>query len=117
MGSQEHLAMAVNLFSEDDTHTVENWDACWNALESLPGRDLPTVVMHAEAARIVNSCRAVTEGRGIEHIEERALAAYRLAADRLVAGSDEHLNRLMVALDGALSVLRRVRWESPARPR
>ena len=109
--------MAVNLFSEDDAHTVENWDACWNALESLPCGDLPTVVMHAEAARIVNSCRAVTEGRGIEHIEERALAAHRLAADRLAAGSDEHLNRLMVALDGALSVLRQVRWEPAARPR
>jgi len=101
--------MAANLFSEDDTHTAENWDACWNALESLPSRDLPVPVMHAEAARIINSFRAVTEGRGIEHVEERALAAYRLAADRLVASSDEHLNRFMVTLDGALSVLRQAR--------
>ena len=101
--------MVANLLREDDTHTAENWDACWTALESLPGRDLPTVVMHAEAARIVNSCRAVTEGRGIEHIEARALAAYRLAADRLAASSDEHLNRFMVTLDGALSVLRQAR--------
>ena len=108
--------MATNLFSEDDTHTAENWDACWNALESLPGRDLPTLAMHAEAARIINSFRAVTEGRGIEHIEERALAAYRLAAGRLAAGSDEHLNRFMVTLDGALSVLRQARWESPDSP-
>ena len=38
--------------------------------------------------------------------------AYRLAADRLAAGSDEHLNRFMVALDGALSVLRQIRFES-----
>ena len=109
--------MAANHFSEDDTHTAENWDACWNALESLPGRDLPTVAMHAEAARIINSCRAMTEGRGIEHIAERALAAYQLAADRLAAGSDERLNRFMVALDGALSVLRQVRWQSPDIPR
>jgi hypothetical protein len=116
MGSREHLAMAAKLFGKDDTHAAENWDACWSALESLPGRDLPTVVMHAEAARIINSFRAVTEGRGIEHIEERALAAHRLAADRLAAGSDEQLNRFMVALEGALSVLRQVRWESPDIP-
>ena len=109
--------MAANPSSEDDTETSENWDACWSALESLPGRDLPTVVMRAEAARIINSCRAMTEGRGIEHIEERALAAYRLAGDRLAAGSDEHSNRFMVVLDGALSVLRQVRWESPDSPR
>ncbi len=115
--SREHLAMAGNLFSKDNIHTAENWDACWNALESLADRDLPPVAMHAEAARIINSCRAVTEGRGIEHIEDRARAAYRLAADRLAAGSNEHLNRFMVALDGALRVLRQVRWESPNNPR
>ena len=109
--------MAANPFSEDDTENTENWDACWNALKSLPGRDLPPIAMHAEAARIINSWRAVTEGRGIEHIEERALVAYRLIADRLAAGSDEHLNRFMVALDGALSVLRQVRWQSPDIPR
>lgn len=108
--------MAANLFSKDDTHTAENWDACWKALESLAGRDLPTVAMHAEAARIINSSRAVTEGRGIEHIEERARIAYRLAADRLAGGSDEHLNRFMVALDGALRVLRQVPWEPPDSP-
>ncbi len=116
-GSPGALPMAADLFIKDDTDTAANWDACWNALESLPGRDLPTVVMRAEAARIINSCRAMTEGRGIEHIEERALAAYRLAGDRLAAGADEHLNRFMVALDGALSVLRQVRWESPDSPR
>ncbi len=109
--------MAANPLSEDDIQTAENWDACWNALESLPGRDLPPIAMHAEAARIINSWRAVTEGRGIEHVEERALVAYRLAADQLAAGSDEHLNRFMVALDGALSVLRQARSESPAIPR
>jgi hypothetical protein len=108
--------MAANPLSEDDTQTAENWDACWNALESLPGRGLPLIAMHAEAARIINSWRAVTEGRGIEHIEERALVAYRLAADQLAGGSDEQLNRLMVALDGALRVLRQVRWESPDIP-
>ena len=105
------------LFREDDSDIAENWDRCWNTLESLPCRDLPIVAMHAEAARIVNSYRAVTEGRGIEHIEERAQAVYRLTVDRLAAGSDEHLNRFMAALDGALSVLRQVRWESPDRPR
>jgi len=114
---REHLAMAANPFSEDDIESTENWDACWNALESLPGRDLPPIAMHAEAARIINSWRAVTEGRGIEHIEERALVAYRLVTDRLAAGSDEHLNRFMMALDGALSVLRQVRWQSPDIPR
>jgi hypothetical protein len=108
--------MAANLFSEDDTPTAENWDACWNALEKLSGRDLPILAMHEEAARIINSCRAVTEGRGIEHLEERALAAYRLAADRLAAGSDEHLNRFIAALGGALSVLRQVRCVSPGSP-
>ena len=101
--------MAVDLFIKDDTDTAANWDACWNALESLPGRDLSPIAMHAEAARIINAWRTVTEGRGIEHIEERALVAYRLIADRLAAGSDEHLNRFMVALDGSLSVLRQVR--------
>jgi hypothetical protein len=105
--------MAANPLGEDDTQTAENWDACWNALESLPGRDLGPIAMHAEAVRIINSWRAVTEGRGIEHIEERALVAYRLAVDQLAAGSDEQLNRFMVALHGALSALRQVRWESP----
>ena len=100
--------MAANLFGKDDTHTAENWDACWEALERLAGRDLPTVAVHAEAARIINSCRAVTEGRGIEYIEERARAAYRLAADRPTVGSDQRPNRFMVALDGALRVLRQV---------
>ena len=114
--SREPLAVAANPLSEDDTQTAENWDACWNALESLPGRDLPPIAMHAEAARIINSWRAVTEGRGIERVEERALVAHRLAADQLAAGSDKHLNRVMVALDGALSVLRQVRWESPDIP-
>jgi len=96
----------MNFFGKDDTDPAENWDACWIALESLSARDLPTVTMQAEAARIVNSCRAVTEGRGIEHIEERARAVYRLAADRLAASSDEHLTRFIVTLDGALTVLR-----------
>jgi hypothetical protein len=91
----------------DDTNSAEHWDACWNALESLPRHDLPAVAIRAEAARIIISCRAMTEGRGIEHIESRARAAYRLAAERLEAGSDEQLNRFMVVLDGALSVLRR----------
>ena len=109
--------MAANPLSEDDTQTAENWDACWNALESLPERDLPSIAMHAEAVRIINSWRAVTEGRGIEHVEERALVAYRLAADQLAAGSDEYLNRFMVALHGALSVLRQARGESPDPPR
>ena len=109
--------MAANPFSGDDTDSAEKWDACWNALESLPGCDLPTVAMHAEAIRIISSYRAVTEGRGIEHIEDRAQAAYRLGAGRLAAGSDEHLNRFMVALGGALSVLRRVPRESPGSPR
>ena len=94
--------------------SAEKWDACWNALESLPGCDLPTVAMHAEAVRIISSYRAVTEGRGIERIEDRAQAAYRLGVGGLAAGSDEHLNRFMVALSGALSVLRRVPRESPA---
>ena len=34
--SREPLAVAANPLSEDDTQTAENWDACWNALESLP---------------------------------------------------------------------------------
>lgn len=109
--------MAEELFSGDDTSSVERWDACWNDLESLPGRDLPIVAIRTEAARIVNSCRAVTEGRRIEHIEERARIAYRLTADRLASDPNERLNRLMVALDGALSVLRRVPREAPAPPR
>ncbi|MGC2415428.1 MAG: hypothetical protein WA459_22375 [Stellaceae bacterium] len=99
--------MPTNRFREDNTDRAENWDVCWTALESLADSDLPTAAMHAEAARIVNACRVMTEGRGIEHIEERARAAYRLTADRLAAGSDKHLTSFIVALDGALSVLRR----------
>ncbi len=109
--------MAVNFLGNDDTDPAENWDACWSALENLSRRDLPTVAMHAEAARIINSCRAVTEGRGIEFIEERARVVYRLAADRPSANSDEHLNRFMVTLDGALTVLRQGTWGSPDNPR
>jgi hypothetical protein len=109
--------MLNNLSSEDNIDPAENWDVCWNALESLVNRDLPAAAMHAEAARIVDACRALTEGRGIEHIEERARAAYRLAADRLAAASDEHLSSFMVALDGALSVLRQVPREAPNSPR
>jgi hypothetical protein len=105
--------MPANLFAGDDTDSGEYWDACWCALESLPGSDLPTVAMHAEAARIINSCRAVTDGRGIERIEERAQVAYRLASDRLPANS-AHLNRLRLAMGGALSVLRGS--QSPAAP-
>ena len=108
--------MAMNFFGKDDADPAENWDACWNALESLSARDLTTVAMQAEAARIVNSCRAVTEGRGIECIEERARAVYRLAADRLAASSDEHLTRFIVTLDGALTVLRQVPGQSPESP-
>ncbi len=108
--------MAMNSLGKDDTDPTENWDACWNALERLSARDLPTVAMQAEAARIVNSCRAVTEGRGIECIEERARAVYRLAADRLAACSDEHLTRFIVTLDGALTVLRQVPGQSPESP-
>jgi hypothetical protein len=108
--------MPTNLCSEDNIDRAENWDVCWNALESLADRDLPTAAMHAEAARIVNACRAMTEGRGIEHIEERARVAYRLAADRLAAGSDKHLSSFMVALDGALSVLRQVPREASNSP-
>ena len=109
--------MAANPFSGDDTDSAEKWDACWNALESLPGCDLPTGVMHAEAVRIISSYRAVTEGRGIEHLEERAQAAYRLVGGRLSAGPDVRLNRFMVVLGGALSVLRRVPREPPGNPR
>jgi hypothetical protein len=108
--------MLNNLSSEDNSDRAENWDVCWNALESLADCDLPAAAMHAEAARIVNACREMTEGRGIEHIEERAQAAYRSAANRLAAGSDEHLSSFMVALDGALSVLRRVPREAPNSP-
>src|SRR5712692_10613036 len=99
-----HLAMAASPFSGDDTDSVEKWDACWHALKSLPGRDLPIVAIPAEAARIVNSRRAVTEARGIEHIEDRTRTAYRVAADRLATGADERLNRFLLALDGALNV-------------
>lgn len=99
--------MLNDLSNEDNTDRAESWDVCWSTLESLADRDLPAAAMHAEAARIVNACRAMTEGRGIEQLEERARAAYRLAAGRLEAGSDEQLNRFMVALAGALSVLRR----------
>jgi hypothetical protein len=110
--------MAANPFSEDDTESVKNWDACWNALERLPSDNLSTVAIRSQAAKIVNLYRTATEGRGIEHIEERARAAYRLTAGRLAVGSDERLNRFMVALDGALSVLRRVpREATPANPR
>ncbi len=109
--------MAVNFLGNDDTDPAENWDACWSALENLSRRDLPTVAMHAEAARIINSCRAVTEGRGIECIEERARVVYRLAADRPAAASDEHLNRFMVTLNGALTVLRQGPWVTPDNPR
>ena len=108
--------MLNNLSGDDNTDRAENWDVCWNAIESLADRNLPAAAMHAEAARIVNACRAMTEGRGIEHIEERARAAYRLAADRLAAGSDEHLSSFMVVLDGALSVLRQVPREAPNSP-
>ena len=104
--------MREERFSGDDTSSVEQWDVCWNALERLPGRDLPTDALRSEAARMINTCRAVTEGRRIEHIEERARVAYRLAADRLALDPDEHLNRLIAALDGALSVLRRHPRES-----
>ena len=100
--------MAASPFSGDDTDSVEKWDACWNALESLPGRDLTTVAIQAEAARIINSCRAMTEARGIEYIEDRARVAYRVAVDQLATSADERLNRFLAALDGALSVLRRV---------
>src|SRR5262249_49509159 len=104
----EHVAMPANPPSADDTESVEKWDACWNNLNRLPGRNLPAAALHAEAARIINSCRAVTEGRGIERIEERARVAYREAAHRLATRSDDHLNRFMLTLGGALSVLRRV---------
>ena len=99
--------MPANLFTGDDADSCKNWDACWDALESLPDRDLPINALRAEAARIIDSCRAVTQGRGIERIEERAEAAYRLVKDRPAVGSDEHLNRFRMALVGALSVLRR----------
>lgn len=109
--------MVADRFSGDDTVSNEKWDVCWNALESLPGRDLPTVALRAEAARIINSCRVVTEGRGVEHIEERARTAYRLAADRLATASDERLTRFIVALDGALSVLRMASRGAAVHPR
>ncbi len=100
--------MAANLFGEDDTESAENWDACWCALESLPSRnDLPNAVLKTQAAKIINSCRALTEGRGIEHIEERARNAYRLAVAEHAAGKEERLSRVIVVLGGALSVLRR----------
>ncbi len=104
--------MSVNFAGGDDTDSLENWDACWRDLENLPSRDLPTAALHAEAARIINSCRALTEGRGIEQIEERARNAYRLASGRLAVASDDSVNRYFVTLDGALSVLRRVSRES-----
>jgi hypothetical protein len=98
--------MAADSFSEDDTESAERWDSCWNALTSLPGRNLSVAALRTEAAQIVNSCRASTEGRGIEHIEERVRVAYRLATDRFTHSSGEHLSRFMVVLSGARSVLR-----------
>src|SRR5207245_5925361 len=63
--SREPLAVAANPLSEDDTQTAENWDACWNALESLPGRDLPPIAMHTEAPRLITSWRAPHRERGL----------------------------------------------------
>jgi len=99
--------MAANPLSGDDTESVEKWDACWDTLNRLPGRDLPAAALHAEAVRVVNSCRAMTAGRGIEHIEERVRVAYRATADRLATSSHDYLNRFLLTLGGALSVLRR----------
>ena len=98
--------MPANFHSGDDTDSRERWDACWSALERLPRGRLATVRIHAEAARLINSCRAATEGRGIEHIEHRAYAAHQVTADRIAAGDNGQLNRFMAVLNGALSVLR-----------
>ena len=100
--------MAADHFGEDDTESAEKWDACWNALQGLPGGNVPTSALGSAAAHIIDACRAATEGRGIEHIEERARAAYRLSAQQLAAGSGDRRDRLMVVLGGALNVLRRV---------
>jgi hypothetical protein len=40
--------MAANPFSEDDTESVKNWDACWNALERLPSHNLGDVPSRVE---------------------------------------------------------------------
>ena len=104
--------MAAHSFSEDETESVEKWDSCWNALTSLPGHNLSVAALRTEAAQIVNSYRASTEGRGIEHIEERARVAYSQATDQLTHGSGEHLSRFMAVLSGTLSVLRRLSREA-----
>ena len=98
--------MPANFHSGDDTDSRDRWDACWSALERLPRRRFATTRLHTEAVRLINSCRAATEGRGIEHLEHRAHAAHRATAEQLAAASNEQLNRFMAMLNGALSVLR-----------
>ena len=100
--------MAAHSFSEDDTESAEKWDSCWNALTTLPSHNLSVAALRTEAAQIVTSYRVSTEGRGIEHIEERARIAYGRATDQLTHGSGEHLSRFMAVLSGTLSVLRRL---------
>ena len=100
------------LLSGDDSDSAQNWDACWSTLQGLAGRDLPAATLKAEAAQVINSCRALTEGRGIEQIEERARTTHRLVTGQLSAGSDERLNRFVMVLDGALSVLRQTPRET-----
>jgi hypothetical protein len=104
--------MAADSFSVDDTESAERWDSCWNALTSLPGRNLSVAALRTEAAQIVNSCRASTEGRGIEHLEERARVAHRLATDQFTHSSGEQLSRFTVVLSAARSVLRRASREA-----
>ncbi len=100
--------MIANGSNDNDTDRLANWNASWDLLKNPSGRDLPAAALSAEAASIIESCRAATEGRDIEHLENCIHAAYRLTADQLAAGCDERLKRFIVMLGGALSVLRQI---------
>ncbi len=66
-------------------------------------------MLFAEAARLINDCRVRTEGKGIKWIEEQAWETRRFVEDQSAVDPDDDLRRLALALDGALSVLRRSR--------
>ena len=78
---------------------------CWERILQLPLADIPTTRLYDEAGRIVRSYRTATDDAEIDWLERQTGEAHDFVADRIATEPDEHWERIMVSLEGALDAM------------
>ena len=81
------------------------WEACWEVLLLLPTGDLPTGLLHREAAQAILECGARTGDNAPRWLVDELRNGRCFVADQLAEEPDEHWERLLLMLEGAIGAL------------